>query len=190
MKLQEAKKMYSEIFGMIRKYGDETVFNIGRLEERTECHLFGIKLKEEYGLDIDPKAITRTDYATFCRHRSITLMGEKHRRTISWSDDGRQPEDELLLNLSFSSGAYIFGGHYDNDYPTEFFNDFFEELKTYKPKYVDTVNHKLYFSMDNAADIFNNFEDILKKYRELDYADRKKRRIKKMKKELDELESE
>jgi len=73
--------------------------------------------------------------------KCVGWWGEKYGRHISWSDDGKQPEDELLLVISFPTGAYIFG----DDYPTEFFKEFFQELKTYNPKYTDTTNKTLYF---------------------------------------------
>ena len=115
---------------------------------------------------------------------SICKFGKKKRRTISWSDDGRQPEDdELLLSISFATGAYIFS----DDYPETLFKDFFNELASYAPKYKDTVNKCLYFSMDNAGKIFNDFDAILAKYKSLNKEDFKKRKIEKLKKELETL---
>lgn len=81
-------------------------------------------------------------------------------RCISWSDDGEQPGDEWLLSVCFSSGAYIFG----DSYPEDLFNEFFQELKSFGPKYCDTVNHHLYFSHENANLVFNSFPEIFKKY--------------------------
>lgn len=114
----------------------------------------------------------------------ICIYGEKYNRTISWSDDGRQPEDEWLYQLSFSTGAYIFGG----DYPIETFNDFFGELKSYEPKYVDTANKCLYYTPDKAKAVYEAFDGIYEKYRSLVGEEMKKRRIETLKTELEKLE--
>lgn len=174
------KKTYTEILEKINKFKDFIVFDYKDLEFKSKCHLFGIELEEKYGLKLEPRDIRSLDYNNFCEYRSIGWYGEKYRRTISWSDDGKQPEDELLLVFGFSTGAYIFGDRSDDDYPTEFFKEFFQELKAYNPKYTDTTNKNLYFSMENAGKIFNEFPEILKKYYEKNKEDLKLRKIKKM----------
>lgn len=110
----------------------------------------------------------------------------KDHKYISWSDDGKQPENEWLYVIGFPSGAYYFGDHY----PKETFNAFFNELKEYKPKYSDTNNHVLYFSPENAITIHAVFEDIVKKYAELSAEEYKKQKAEKLRKELEELETE
>lgn len=180
------KSAYDEIFELIYNYKDMVNIDLDYLKKRSQYHLFGIKLKEEYGLDIKLEHIQALDWNNFGEYLSIGLFGEKYRRTISWSDDGRQPEDELLLRICFSTGAYIFG----DDYPQELFKTFFDEVKTYQPKYTDTTNKILYFSMDNAAKIFNGFKEILNKYYELDKRDKKIRQIKKLQSQLNILNKE
>jgi len=113
-------------------------------------------------------------------------MGEKYQRTISWSDNGDQPDDELLLLIKFPTGAYIFG----EDYPTDLFHKFFTELVKLKPKYTDIHNSTLYYSMDNAGSVYNEFNLLYKKYHELNKEDYKQRKIQKMKDELEKLENE
>lgn len=181
---ETASKAYSEILKTLRKYKDVCVFDIDELDRKAKCHLFGLKLKEEYGFDIDPKTISSLEWVRLREYITLGLWGEKYHRTISWSDDGSQPDGELLLEIRFSTGAYIFG----DDYPTNLFQKFFLELKSYNPNYTDTANHNLYFSMDNAGKIFNEFNSILKKYYELNKEDFKQRRIIKMKEELEKLE--
>jgi hypothetical protein len=183
MNYEESKKMYSEILSILDKYSDNCIYDIRELKQKSECHLFGLKLKEVYGLGIDPKRINSIEYIRFGEYMSIGMWGEKYRRTISWSDDDRQPKDELLLCIGFSTGAYIFG----QDYPTDLFQKFFNELKTYKPKYTDTSNKNLFYSMDNAKEIFNSFNDILKKYHDLNKDDFKQRKIKELGKQLEYL---
>lgn len=180
---KEIEKAYEEILEIVNKYRDICVFDANVMESKAKCHLFGLELKETYGFDVEPKDIRSLDWNRFGDYMSVGRWGEKYRRTISSSDDGKQPEDELLLELSFPTGAYIFG----DDYPSEFFEEFFQELKSYIPKYSDIINKNLYFSMDNAGKIFNEFPAILKKYYDKNKEDVRVRKIKKMEKELAKL---
>lgn len=183
MNYETTKNTYAKILDQISKAKDSVVFDYKDLEFKSKCHLFGIELQEKHGLDLDPKIIRSLDYHKFNDYLFIGWYGEKYRRDVSWSDDGKQPEDELLLVISFPTGAFIFG----SDYPQELFKEFFQELKTYKPKYSDTANKSLYFSMENAGKMFNDFPSILKKYHEKNTEDSKKRKIKKMEEELEKL---
>jgi len=185
------KEAYSEILDTLKKHRDVCIFDIDELERKAKIHLFGVQLKEEYGLDVEPKQVQSLDDVSFGDHKKIAWFGEKYRRTVSSSVDGRQPDDELLFTVGFSTGAYIFGvgEMFDKDYPIEFFQKFWMELKTYKPDYIDENNHYLYWNIKNAKDAFNSFDDILKKYYELNREDVKQRRIKKMKEDLLKLEN-
>jgi hypothetical protein len=185
MNLQETEKAYKSILKLVNKNKDSLNFDLRDLECISERHLLGIKLKEVYGLNIEPKRINSLDWLDFGEHLKIGRYGEKYNRTISWSDNGKQPEDELLIVLKFPCGAYTF----DGDYPTDFFQKFFLELKSYNPKYIDTTNKSLYFSLENGKDIFNSFNDIFKKYRDLNKEDKKQREIIRMEKELERLKS-
>jgi len=182
--METTKKAYAEILKVLKKHKDICIFDIEDLERKAKIHLFGLQLKEEYGLDIDPKCIYDLHYQRFGNFMVIDWFGEKYRKTISWSDDGRQPDDELLLKIGFSTGAYIFG----EDYPTDLFQKFFLELKSYNPKYIDSHNSSLYFSMDNAKEIFNKFNDILLKYKKINEEDYKRRQIEELKKQLENLQ--
>ena len=183
MKYESTKKAYKEILDLIVKHKDICIYDIRELEDKADKHLFGLELKEKYGLDIQIEYIMSVDYMNFPDDRTVGRWGEKYRRTISWEDNGKQPKDELLFKLGFCTGAFMFG----EDYPRELFKEFFEELKTYKPKYIDSHNYDLYFSMDNAKTIFNKYPSILKKYREKYQKESKQRKIEKLKGELEEL---
>lgn len=182
--MEATKKAYDEILKVLRKHRELCLYDIAELERKARVHLFGLELKEKYGLNIDPKRVDSLDYQSF-GEKKIGLFGEKYRRNISWSVDGRQPEDEYLFTVSFPTGAYIFG----EDYATDFFQKFWLELKEFKPDYIDEVNHCLYWKLENAKDAFNNYDATLKKYYELNKEDVKRRRIEKMKKELEQLEN-
>lgn len=179
------EEQYKEILDVVKKYKDICIYDTDEMESKANKHLFGIELKEKYGLNINPRDIHSLEYIRFGEYKAIGWWGEKYRRTVSWSDDGNQPKDELLFVIGFSTGAYIFG----DDYPEEIFKEFWEELKKYQPKYCDTVNHNMYFSIQSASKIFNDFDSLLTKFREIYRDQAKARKIKKMKEELEKLES-
>lgn len=180
------KYTYKKILTLLKKHKGEIVFDIDNLQRQADNHLFGLELKDVYGLEIDPKKITSTRWVKLDDYGCIGIFGEKHGRTISYPDVKGQPENEYLLTYSFSTGAYMFG----EDYPTELFKKFWDELKSYNPKYVDTMNHDIYFSLDNAKGIFNDFKTILKKYYDINKEDIKLRRIAQMEKDLQSLKSQ
>lgn len=185
MNRETAKKAYTEILKVVNKYKDECVFDIDKLERESKLHLLGLELKEKHGLDLNPKEIRSFDWIEFGEYKKISWYGEKYNRKISWSVDGRQPEDEMLLVLKFPTGAYIFG----QDYPTVFFQQFWLELKSYNPDYTDESNHCLYWKIGNSKEVFNSFNGVLSKYYELNKEDIKQRRIEDMKKQIADLES-
>lgn len=178
-----AREAYKEILGAIKKHRDICVFDVEDLERKAKHHLFGLELKEYYGLNIDPSQVKSLDWVKFGDYKAICWYGDKYNRKISWSDDGTQPDDELLLKICFPTGPYIFG----DDYPVELFQTFFQELKSFNPKYTDTANKALYFPIETAKSVFNSFDDIFKKYRELNSEDRKRRQILKLEQELEKL---
>lgn len=153
-----------------------------------------LKMKQVYGYKID-----RSDFVNSLRYfrihdyAHVTYFDDAKKDheegkgySISWSDDGRQPLNEMLLVLSFPTGAYIF----DGDYPKPVFKDFFDELKTYNPKYSDSHNSSLYFELENGAKVFNDFWDIFNKHKQKVDDWKKKERIKGLQKELEVLTKE
>lgn len=137
------------------------------------------EIKAEFGID---KLVCRSETWFVCgEYGAIGCFGDSHRRTISWSDDGRQPTDgEWLYCVSFPTGAYIFG----SDYCTETFDAFFAELKAFGPKYSDSANHNLYFTSSGAAKVNDALPHLLKKYRSLINEELKRMRIAELQKEL------
>lgn len=190
--MKETEQVYRDIFKVLDKYQGIHTFDVDDMKRKAKCHLHEVKLVEEYGMNIMPNTINNIDWNKIDDYRSICWMGDKYKRRVSWSDDGSQPTDEYMLIISFPTGAYIFGdgGMFDKDYPINFFNQFWNELKSYSPKYIDTANHSLYFPIETCANIFNDFNGILKKYHNLNKEDIKQRRIEKMKKELEQLEQQ
>ena len=121
---------------------------------------------------------------------NVGLYGEETSRTISWSDDGKQPEGEWLYAVRFSSGAYEFGDYLQGSYPTETFNAFFAELKGFEPKYCDTMNHALYFTSENAHKAHKQILPLFQKYKALVVDENNRKRVKELEAELSKLKEQ
>lgn len=156
----DTKEAYDKILAILKSNKEICRYRLD-FEDQMEKNLFALKLKSKYGLDIDPNYVNYKDFVRIDRmNLYIGWYGEKHNRTISMPDDDKQPDNELLLNFSFGTGAYIFG----EEYLPSLFDEFFKELKTYGPKYGDSFNKNLYFTLDNASDVFENYHKIFDKY--------------------------
>lgn len=98
---------------------------------------------------------------------------------------GKLKEEEQLLRISFSTGAYTFG-----EYNRNYFNKFFKELQEVKPKYVDELNSSLYYDYSNAKKAYEHYEKTYKKYKE-DYKNIcKQNEIEELEERLKELKEE
>jgi len=201
------KKAYSELLAVCKKYPEfknkysYEFGDIHDMQKKAENHLLLIKWYEEYGLKLDHTLEpVSSSYCKINDHVSFQYFNDAEKeknsgnggRYISWPDDDKQPKNEWILCISFSTGPYIFGSSgfgEDNDYPKEFFMRFFDELASYKPDYSDRHNSGLYWKLENAKDIFDNFNTIKNKYHELNKIDFKKREIERKKKELEKLEA-
>jgi len=188
--VKRLEKAYKEINTVLNKYKDITRYNIDVLIHESKLHLFGAKLKFDYGYNIDPKRLTSLDYNRFGDYMFIEMWNDNSNRMISWSDDGRQPKDELLLKISFPTGPYIFSYKNNRDYPKEIFDKFFNELKSFKPKYTDTTNNNLYYSIENGARVFNSLNNIINKYEKLYAKEYNKEKLKKMEEDIKKLKKE
>lgn len=170
------KERYEQVFAMISDLG---LFKEERSQLRSyaERHIFQDELRG-YGIEISSYNANGWCYSQIDDYAHIiTLDGEN--RTIAWSDDGKQICGRFL-KISFSTGAYIFG----EDYPKEFFQQFFSELKSIGHESIDSANKCLYFSMENAGKAYEAYKVILKKYREENRVDALRRRAKKAEDDL------
>jgi len=146
--------------------------------------------EEKYGIKLDSRfaeydCLRLNDYEFVGYYKDgYTCHKEGYGRSISWSEKGKQPVDEWIYEIGFSTGAYIFGG---DDGQQQLFQDFFEELRTYKPDYEDLHNHNLYWKIENAKEIMSQFKVILDKYRVRNREELKSRKIAKMEAELAKL---
>lgn len=190
------RKAYSEILEVCEKYPNFSIFgfyDINEFRNRAKNHLLLIEWYEKYGLklshDCNPvNYIHLGNYSDMMVFNDAELCKEECRgRSISWPDDGRQPEDGWYYHLGFSTGAYIFGDDYD--YQKELFQKFITELKTYNPDYCDTVNHDFYWKIENCKKIFDDFNSILQKYHNINKSELQERKVKKLKVELEKEEA-
>lgn len=142
------------------------------------------EIQESFGISLSNCYEYGATYFCLRDGKFIGKYGSKYNRTISWSDDGKQPEDEWLFVISYPTGAFIFG----EDYQQETFKQYFDELKGFEPKYVDTVNHNLYYTVEKAKAVFEKVDEVLKKYRAIAEENRKEAKIEALKKQLEALE--
>ena len=151
------------------------------------------KFANQYGVVLDSSArLAEYDYHNKGEYEHIYWFNdgykcheEGHGRSITWPENDKQPVNEWIYSIGFSTGAYIFGQDYDYQQPL--FRQFFEELRTYKPDYEDLHNNNLYWKIENASKIYNEFYSILTKYKTLNRDELDSRKIAKLKVELEEL---
>lgn len=169
-------------------FKDLDIPDFTRAYESARKKLCAIRLCEDYGMSkiIDSMVLNAEPnvYVRIADNIYIASMGKKYNRTISWSVDGRQPTDEVMLVILFPTGAYTLG----NSYPVELFKEMWDEIKTYDFKYVDEVNHGIYFPLDKAAPIANAYKDILVKYQKRYHDEANIRRAAELRLELERLE--
>lgn len=177
-------KGLTELISVIEKYpealGKDSAYHIhqfgGMIKLEIVKSLFkGIPLQNYYSHYID---VCNTEWC------SVGLFGKEEGKCyIAWEDNDKVPEDEWLFKVWFSSGAYIFGQHY----PRKVFGQFFEELKGFGPKYLDSSNHALFFEPDKAKMVYDALPELFKKYKEIDKEESKADKIKALEEQLNAL---
>jgi hypothetical protein len=174
---------YREILDVLNKHRD-LLKNDHQIDikDRVVDRISLQKISKEFGINIGSDC--NPGWCKISEHECIKLYGSEHNRTISWPDNGNQPENERLYQISFPTGAYIFG----RQYPENTFKMFFDELKGYEPKYIDSANNCLYFTSENAKCVHENFKPIFDKYAGLVDEELKAKKIESLKKELSKLE--
>jgi hypothetical protein len=177
---------YKELIRIIEDYNLD---DMQKVKIDAEKRIFAFEFLNKYNIEIDPNKLSInngviwTSFYTPFGDIYLGTYGNKYNRTVT--NNKQDVDEEVLLHISFPTGAYIFG----EDYPKEFFAKFYSELKSYNPKYCDDLNKGLYFSMDNATNIFNDYRNICKKYIDENRNDCKQRKIKELREEADRLES-
>jgi len=194
------KEAYTKVLEACEKYPDfdnkYSFRDINDMKRSAKSHLLLVEWYEKYGLklshDYKPAEYNYFKHGNYgCFNYFNDARAEKDSgnggKYISWPDDDRQPKNEWLYNISFPTGAYIFGEDYE--YQQDLFQEFIKELKSYKPDYSDTVNKSFYWKLENAKAILESFDSILKKYNEKNRSEFDKRKAAKLRKELEKLEA-
>lgn len=175
--LKKVQKYLSKHNQLLGKYSVDT-YTLENAVQRAELSvMFNIDLSREY-IGGDWMALR------FGQNLAIGYYDGKT-RSISWSDDGRQPKNEWLLHVSFPTGAYSLS----SEYPTSLFQEMFLEFKSFEPKYCDTTNNSLYFDSTKAKAFIDAYHSIFDKYKSKVSEWKKEDRLKKLKAELKSLEN-
>jgi hypothetical protein len=119
------------------------------------------------------------------RFGSISFKQIKKDRTMTNLTEKQLKQRQIA---AIKSGAYIFGQDYG--YQQQLFQDFFKELQSYKPDYSDSHNSSLYWKLENSKPIFDNFSNILEKYRKRNASELKQREVDKLRKQLQKVEQQ
>lgn len=180
-KLNAYKAVY-EVVAANKQHLDESDFC--RIEEK----LKEVEKSVEWNMSLGGYGTWYTKYIGHNKEAHVGLYGREFNRTISWSDDKRQPEGEWLCSIRFSTGGYMFNSCSSSSfYPKETFDAFFAELKAFGTAYCDTVNHELYFTKDVAYKVVEAFPEIYKKYKALVVEEQQRQRVKELELELSKL---
>lgn len=180
---------YKELLSISEEYSD--IFDEDSMIPRTK-EISGIirtlEISERFG--IPTKHLAFSNYLqvknSYDEWTGITFYSETADHPIGCSDTGEQPNNEWLYTMRFTCGAYIFG----DSYPEQTFSKFFNELKSFEPKYIDSVNKSLYFAEDKAKAVHDSFWTIFNKYKALVGDEIKAKRREELEEELAKLNGE
>jgi hypothetical protein len=189
---KDMKKVFQNIIDICEQYTD-TEGTLSEIRLKAKNRVMRYEWKEKYGIELSSDCkFAEYDYCNIGNYQIISYFKDgyiSHKegggRSISWPENNKQPVNEWLYEVSFSTGAYIFGDDYEGQ--KQLFHDFFEELRTYKPDYEDLHNHNLYWKLENANKILTRFKKILIKYSDKNTKELKEREINKLKAELEAL---
>lgn len=185
--MNEKIEAYKEILDVLNKHAKILKKDRNDLIDRFSSRLEQLEVIDLFKIDPDFVTNGYDDWVNINPDISFGKYGPSANRSIAWEDNGKQPENEWLLNIRFSSGAFIFG----RDYPTDLFEQFFEEFKNFNPKYIDSNNHALYYDHTNAKSVYDEYPNILKKYKDqyMILNSEKMKRIKELEQELYKLKN-
>lgn len=187
-----------DIFQKIIEICEQNTDTEGTLSEiyiKAKNRVIRYEWKEKYDIELPSNCkLSERDYYSFNDYENISYFSDGYKckegsygRSISWPEEGKQPVDEWLYQINFSTGAYIFGDDYEGQ--KKLFQDFFDELRTYKPDYEDLHNDNLYWKIENAKEIMSQFKTIKNKYNDRNQNELKARKIAKMEDELSKLKN-
>ena len=182
--IQEIKRTLEDLNDRVGKPEFSTRVSIQEWLGDVENEIWRSEMNEEFGIRVTDYYGNR-DYTRLDEFRFIATYGPGIIREIAWPDDDVQPDNEVLLCISFSSGPYIFGK--SGTVSKEFFQRLLSEILAFNPDYKDTINHSFYWKLENARDVNEAFPSILAKYRKLNVEDRELREAERLEQKAKEL---
>lgn len=163
-------------------------YRLENMKRDIEGEIALIDLGEKLDADIYDEHYS--GYIRLTNDIALSLYVEGCGKEVTWPDDGKQPSPGWYLVISFPCGAYTL----NKDYPKQSFNKFFEELKSFGAKHVDTVNHYLYFTLDEnpepARKVYKAYNEIFKKYYDMGKEEVLQSKIAQAEEELRKLKGE
>lgn len=163
-------------------------YRLENMKNDIEGEIALLELGEKLDTDISNEPYS--GYIRLTNDIALSLLWEGCGKEIPWPDDGKQPSPGWYLVISFPCGAYTL----NKDYPEQSFNKFFEELKCFGAKHVDTRNHGLYFTLDEnpepARKVYKAYNDLFKKYYDMGKEEVLQAKIAQAEAELARLRSE
>jgi len=186
------KKIFQKIIDICEQNTD-TEGTLSDIRIKAKNRVIRYEWEEKYDIKIDSR-FAEYDYYRIDDYQFIGYFKDGYEckkecygRSISWPEKDKQPVNEWIYEIGFSTGAYIFGEDYEGQ--KKLFQDLFEELRTYKPDYEDLHNNNLYWKIENAKEIMSEFRIILDKYRDRNREELKTREIVKLEEKLSQLKS-
>ena len=188
------KNVFQKIIKICEENTD-TEGTLSKIRIKAKNRVIRYEWEEKFGIKLNSNCrFAEYDYIRFDDYQTISYFKDGYvskkdgfGRSISWSEKDKQPVNEWLYEVSFPTGAYIFGDDYKGQ--KQLFQEFFEELRTYKPDYEDLHNSHLYWKIENAKKIMSKFQTILKKYHDKNKDELKTREIIKLEARLKEIKS-
>lgn len=160
------KQLWMDLRAVFDRHTGKTCYEEDRFREQIDNQLTLFDLGEKLGTHI-PSHHSGT-YLKLKEGVALQKFYEGCAGQISYPDDGEQPAPGWYLVLKFPCGPYTFSRAFTDEYPRKTFYAFFEELKSFGAKHVDTANNGLYFTLDvnpsPAREVYKQYDDIFKKY--------------------------
>ena len=191
------REMIEKIIDIVKDFNEKNEWSdehdfLSKL--KSDCEKFKIKYEylDKYDVELKLNNINHSEYINVDdRYSDISIYRIKGDDRSYICNSDKQPNNELLISYSHSTGSYMFGGGgwgSDSYYDPELFQMYFEELKKYKYSYIDELNHHIYFTVDEGMKLYKNYKDICKKYQDLFNERRKKAEADKLREQLKKLE--
>ena len=198
MNIEEQRKVIEQIYDLVKtfkreNYNDEEYF-LGKIKD--EVNKFKIKYDflDKYGVDIKKDNIFHEENIKIDeRYAIISIYKIRGDETSSIYNSDKQPNNELLMVYSHSIGSYMFGGgtfSSDGYYDPKLFDMYFDELKKYKYKYINDLNRKLYFDLEEGFKLYKDYKNICDKYQKLFNERRNKAKVEKLQEEIKHLKKQ